>query len=368
MEPFQRGAGPYAVSERETRAILEFFLAHPEIAVVVSLGQGDRPERAGVGADDHVPGADAAIYRQIDEWVESIRGRALATDHESSGRTRVGGAGQLIPEPTANASGPSAPRAVVPGHFAEWAYFQGGAFAIMPAVWLEAPPLPSDAPADSAAMAGDSTDETETAETGDDGEDAKPSPGETDEAPEPRDARAAAWLALLDDVAEREGTTTFVPWHTFDHPTLGSVEIGGVVDAAREYAPRAAIDSLAVEHATILLDVASRLGRVAIRRFEAEPLGAGLHRVTMEVENTGELPTLSMRGADSRRYHQALAEITPGSDATLVDTYSRVPLGRLDPHERRTVEWLVRGTPGATVAARVFTVRAGADRATLTLE
>lgn len=353
MVHVQPGAGRYAASEEETRAILEFFVAHPQIALVVSLSQADRPERPGAGLTSYVPDADQTAYAAIDEWVEASRGRGLETDYESKARTRIGGAGQLLPEPRAHAPGPSEPMAVVPGHFAEWAYFQAGAFTIMPQVWSSAPELEDATEDTTAAARADSVDASESPEpdTGD---------GTTEKA---RDAKGVAWLRVV-DASDPSG---FVGWTAFDHPTLGAVEIGGFAPTPRYHAPQSVIDSLATETATLVTALAAHLGRVRIRALESQALSADLHRVTLTVENTGDLPTLSARGAGARRYHGVLTEISLSAGATLVDTPERVSIGHLAPGERRRVEWLVRGAPGEPVGVRVWTVRAGEDSATLTL-
>lgn len=55
MPKFQPHAGPYSPSEAETIAILEQLVAHPEIGAVITLGQGDRPEKPGVGTGASPP-------------------------------------------------------------------------------------------------------------------------------------------------------------------------------------------------------------------------------------------------------------------------------------------------------------------------
>jgi hypothetical protein len=359
MEHAQPGAGRYAASEAETRAILEFFVAHPEIALVISLSQEDRPERPGAGLASYVPDADQKAYAAIDAWVEASRGSALRAEHTSEARTRIGGAGQLLPAPRAKAPGPSETRAVVPGHFAEWAYFQTGAFTIMPQVWARPP-----APATTTARA-DTT--SSGSAKGADASDGDAAAGTTTPGDEPakkaRDDAGVAWLRHVD----AWGESGFVSWTPFDHPMLGPVEIGGFAAQPRYHAPESAIDSLAAETASLVVALAGHLGRVRVHAFESAALASDLHRVTLTVENAGDLPTLSARGADSGHHHGVLCEISLPPGATLADTPERVAIGHLAPGERRGVEWLVRGSPGASVRAHVWSVRAGAGEATLTL-
>ncbi len=335
MEQLQPGAGPYAASELETIALLEFFVAHPEIAAVVTLGQGDRPERAGAGKGDLVPKADAAVFEALDTLVEKVRGRKLQTDYEPSGETAFGGAGQLLPTASRNAPAPKAPRAIVPGAFVDWAYFQTGAWALSPQVWAHPPHVET--------AAADSAEDTLRKET--------------------RDPVGLAWLEWIDAKA----TGGFVPWRPYEHPTLGTVEIGGFRQSPRYLAPAAALDSLGAQTARLIVRLASRMPSLAIADLQAMPLSDGLYRIQLTVENTGRLPTLSAQADTADIYHPVLAEVRLPERSAFVGSPDRVKLGNLGPGERRTAEWLVRSSPGEAILVRVWSVRGGSASKTVTL-
>ena len=75
-EPHQLGAGRYALSEPESRAVTEFATDHPNIFAWLSLhtfgGVYIRP--AGDKPDKKMDPNDLALFRQIEEWGQTIAG------------------------------------------------------------------------------------------------------------------------------------------------------------------------------------------------------------------------------------------------------------------------------------------------------
>ncbi len=361
LEHVQPHAGPYATSERETVALIEHVLAHPEIAIVIALSQLDRPERPGVEARSHVPDADQTAYASIDTWVEALRGSPLKVDFDSPGSGLFGGAGQLVRSPPPKAKAPPIPRAVVPGRFLDWTYFQSGAFALAPQIWVTAPePVGTSAPVEvsppDGEPDGDDTggEETESTGTADDEADG--------DAPEPRDAAEVAWIAWLDEVAPG----TVQSWTPYQHPTLGDVELGGVAAGPRAFPGEAILDSLATEVTDLVVALSTRLPRVSVS-VASESLTPTLHRVTATIVNAGDLPTMSVQATRTGSYFELMAEISVPATHEIVDGFRRARVGRLDARSRRSVEWLVEGPVGAPVSVDVTSSRAGNATASVRL-
>ena len=334
MEHAQPGAGPFAASELETLALLEFFVGHPEIATVISLSQSDRPERAGVGHSSRVPHADADSYGMLDGELESAFGREIRTDYRSDGDAAFGGAGQLIPRAQKRSPTPTAPRAIVPGLLAEWTYFQAGAWSYMPQVWVSAPPV--------SATSDTTLDSPE---------------------PETRDPIGRAWLEWI-DANTPDG---FAEWSPFDHPTLGPVEVGGFRASPRRIAPPEALDSLATETARFVIALAGEMPSLSIAELRATREAGPLYRLTLTVTNTGKLPTLSVQGVATELYHPILAEARLPAGSEFVGCPDRVKLGKLDAGKRRTAEWLIRSSPGEVITVHAWSVRGGRDTQSVTL-
>ncbi|HKJ95972.1 MAG TPA: M14 family metallopeptidase, partial [Gammaproteobacteria bacterium] len=83
-EPDQPGAGPFPGSEPESRAILEFATAHPNIYAWLNLhtfgGVFIRPRQD--VADTGMDRADLAVYRQLEAWAQSLTGYPLVSGFE----------------------------------------------------------------------------------------------------------------------------------------------------------------------------------------------------------------------------------------------------------------------------------------------
>ncbi|MGD8711116.1 MAG: M14 family metallopeptidase, partial [Ectothiorhodospiraceae bacterium] len=83
-EPEQEGAGPFPASEPESRAIVEFAAARPNLFAWFNLhtfgGVYIRP-RAEV-PDEKMDRSDLALYRQLEAWAEELTGYSMVSGYE----------------------------------------------------------------------------------------------------------------------------------------------------------------------------------------------------------------------------------------------------------------------------------------------
>ncbi len=115
-EPQQAGAGPYPGSAPETRAVLDFATAHPNIMVWLNLHTfggvlirplGDKP-------DAKMNAGDLAIFEQVEAWM---------TEH--TGYACVSGFHEFLYEPDKP----------IHGDLSDYAYHQRGALAYVVELW-----------------------------------------------------------------------------------------------------------------------------------------------------------------------------------------------------------------------------------------
>jgi murein tripeptide amidase MpaA len=186
---------------------------------------------------------------------------------------------------------------------------------------------------------------------------------------------ASAWLWGFHPVEDelkllRWNDTTldgkgFVPWHTFDHPQLGKVEIGGWDEVGVFYnAPRDRIEKEVAPHTEWLIFYGLALPRLAIRSVSAEAAGKDLWRVRAVLENTGWLPTNgSQQALDRKAVGEVVAEIALPPSAHLVGGISRKALGQLAGRneQRSTATWwgFHPGTPDRALAEWMVAAPAG---------
>ena len=180
--------------------------------------------------------------------------------------------------------------------------------------------------------------------------------------------------------------SAFVPWHRFDHPQLGKVEIGGWdVVGALYSAPWDRVEKEVAPHTEWLVEDGLSLPRLAVRTLAAEPAGKELWRVRLVVENTGWLPTNgSQQALDRKAVGDTVAELALPSGAHLVSGEARRALGQLAGRneqrstatwwgyrpgtpDRALAEWIVAAPAGTKLSVVASHPRAGTARAEVVL-
>lgn len=193
-------------------------------------------------------------------------------------------------------------------------------------------------------------------------------------------------LALLRWNDAQAGSPAFVPWHAYDHPQLGKVEIGGWDKVGAFFnVPFDRLEKEVSPHTEWLIFHALALPRLAVRSLTAQPAGADLWRVRLVVENTGWLPTNgSQQALDRHAVGEVLAELALPPGARLTDGEARKALGQLAGRneqrststwwsykpgtpDRALAEWLVAAPAGTKLTVTSRHDRAGTVRAELVL-
>ena len=143
----------------------------------------------------------------------------------------------------------------------------------------------------------------------------------------------------------------FVKWRRFEHPQLGPVEIGGF-DLIRYYynVPFDRLEKEVAPHSEWLVRLGLATPRIAVRSFEAAPVGANLWRLRLVVENTGWLPTNgSQQALDQLAVGAVTAELSLPAGVKLVEGAASRSLGQLAGRsiQRSTASWwgYTPGTP-----------------------
>lgn len=167
--------------------------------------------------------------------------------------------------------------------------------------------------------------------------------------PKPKDSAGAdpkqkALVAFSDQVLQGKG---FLPWKAATHPTLGAVEIGGMVPFADTTPPPQMIKSLLEGQVPWLLQLAGKLPRLKIASTKVEPRGAGVYAVTMWVENTGALPFPTAMGKKNQHVGPAVVTLD-GKGITFLSGRKRTAISEVDAGRSVKLQWLVHA-PGRGV-------------------
>ncbi|MBI3929567.1 MAG: hypothetical protein HY319_28760 [Armatimonadetes bacterium] len=349
-EKEQTGAGPYPLSEPETRAVADFFRTHPNLCCSVSChtfgGLILRPYSS--YPDDRLPPEDLVLYSELGRRAEELTGYKCITGYQGFHR---------VVRP-------------IRGGMTDWAYDQMGLLSFDMVLW--------------------SLGRTVGLEVSD----------PTRFLKERSEVENLAILRWLDREVSGRG---FTPWKPFPHPQLGPVEIGGWNQMITFFNPPPGqfLREETEKYARFVLGLAAACPRLVVRRLEEEVLGwtsasrrkepavaepflspkglapvasapdtadggaaRPLRKVVLELENEGYLPTwVTWRALDLGVVQQTevYIEADEGTDVVLGDRLA--PVGHLagtgtvhcrhrtdaiwfqggSEDQRRRLEWLVRG-------------------------
>jgi hypothetical protein len=278
----QPGAGPFATSEPESRAIVEFASAHPEIFAWVNLhtfgGVVIRP--LGHGPDSKMNQEDLAIFRQLEAWMTQF-----------TGYPTVSGYDEFLYEPDKP----------LRGDLSDYAYNQRGALSVVVELWDLFKRLGMERPAKFVHY-------YERASRSD-----------------------LENLARWDK--EHNGGRIFVPWRTFMHPQLGAVEVGGID-------PRIGIWNPSLPELAAVCDGQSaaflRIAALAPALSMAAPTitligNSDIRRVELRIENHGYLATYGIPSAKNLDFNEPVYAKLRAIGCELVDLgQAHQVIGHLD--------------------------------------
>jgi murein tripeptide amidase MpaA len=332
QENEQVGAGPYPVSEPESRNLVDFIVRHPNLTGVVTFhtysGVILRPydDRS----DEEMPAEDLWTFKKIGEKGTALTGYPnVSTYHDFRYH----------------------PKTVTTGGFDTWMYDHMGMFSWTVEIW---------APMRQAGI---------------------------------KDYKFIDWYRehpLEDDLKlmkwndEALGGKAYVNWYPFDHPQLGRVELGGW-DAYNSWV-NPPLEFLEKEVALFPDWIVWHLlisPRLALHQVEVKPLGEAAYRLRLVVENTGWLPTyVTKKAVDKKVSRGVICEIELPEGATLQAGKVREDLAQLEgrayksamadggeggTEDRLKVEWVVNAPNGGKVKLVARHDRAGVVRAEVEL-
>ena len=331
----QQGSGPYPSSEPEVRTIMQAvierpnicaYFAHHTFSAVILRPYDDR-------ADDQFPTEDLRIYNEIGKHATAITGyKHVSVFHEFR----------------------YDPKDVISGAADMWAYEHVGLFGWTTEFWS---PIPKAGITDYHLVNWFA------------------------------DHPIADDLALLkwsDEAIDGQG---YVDWYPFEHPQLGSVELGGW-DWFNVWgnAPTELMEAEIAPHSDFEIWTALVTPRLRVQLADARRLGGSTWLVRVAVENDGWLPTnVTVKAKEKKLVDGVVARIELPDGARLVSGTERVELGQLagrnrarsmledfgsanDPTaDRAKAEWTVDAPDGTEVEIVVRHARAGVVRTKLTL-
>ncbi len=280
-EDQQVGAGYFPGSEPETRALLDFVSAHPNIFTWVNFHTfggvflrplGDKP-------DHEMDQEDLAVYRQVEAWAKEFTGYPM-----------VSGFHEFQYEPGVP----------VRGVLTDYAYHQRGCLAYGVELW------------DIFTQIG-MTKRKKFIENY-------------------SEMSRADVLALAQwDRRENHGRV-FTPWRAVTHPQIGAVEIGGLDLRVGVSNPSyEKLGEVLNQHSAAFLRVAALSPRVSVTVRKQEKLAGGMTRIELCVTNHGYLGTHGISSAKALPHVEPLRLTVAGEGVRLAAPGEAVTqIGHLD--------------------------------------
>ena len=360
-EQHAQDAGVFPTDEPETRALCDFVLGHPELALVVVYDGQDSLVGEVKGVADDAPN----VKRIPPEGVLESDAKLL---NELGKRYRKATEGEVKAE-----GGDK-------GTFSRWCYEQRGLLALSAALWdipLEEKKKDEkkednqeeeqgenegavgagdeEKPAQAAAEAEKKPDEAQKAEEKPEGDEKKKD--KKDDEPKPSDdAKRLKWI----DAAGAGEAWRFVPWTPFEHTELGPVEIGGLAPFARLEPPATESGAIAQKHLDWFLTLGELLPRVQIAECTRERLGEGLQRVTAVIQNDSYLPLLSRSARRTETIRPAKVRLVlPEAGKRVGGNVQEFCTDLPGSGGRAEYKWLVQGPDAMEIAVTVETTHAG---------
>lgn len=190
-------------------------------------------------------------------------------------------------------------------------------------------------------------------------------------------------VALYKWAKETWGNEGYVDWYEYDHPQLGTVELGGW-NWAYTWAnvPEKFLEREVAPFTNWFLWTALISPLLAERKITVEPLGGDNYRVRLVLENTGYLPTYVTKKAIERQIRGVLCEVELPDGATMIEGEMRQDLGQLEGYaykdaflnpkqdstkERVTVDWVIYAPNGGKMKIVSRHDRAGIVRSEIDL-
>lgn len=293
---FVPGAGEYAVSEKETRALLDLLFDKFNIYSVVTFGPVNN---LSTPVQSNPSGLSKRI---ITSWYPAD---AAANALVSTKYNKIIGA-KDAPKTKAES-----------GDFSEWGYFHFGRFSFStPGWWV--PTVKADTAKKQKALS--------------------------------RNDATAAYLRWAD--AENI-TNTFTNWTVVNHPDFPgqTVEVGGVDPFVLENPPYKMVDGIVKKHTDFLVELAEMSPKLELVGLKTEKVGEGFTRITVKVFNAGSLPTLTGVGERSYFLQKILVSLKLGTSQSILSGTKANLLNSIPGQGFEELTWLVKGSGKTTISA-----------------
>ncbi|HLD53953.1 MAG TPA: M14 family metallopeptidase [Sediminibacterium sp.] len=149
----------------------------------------------------------------------------------------------------------------------------------------------------------------------------------------------------------QQGLNHFNEWKTVQHPDYPGqvVQVGGIDPFVMMNPPYKMVNEIAQKHTDFLTKLTYLKPQVVVQKVETKKLSNGLTKITIDVANTGMLPTHS-KFADRNYFVKRLKVALQLTDKQqLIGGQKLTLINNMEPHTMQQFSWIVKGTGSITV-------------------
>ena len=292
---FTQGSGEFAVSEKESRALLDYLFEQFNVYAVVSFGSNNNLSAP------YSYNAQSANQPLIGSWLQQdVKVDSMVADLYNKTVS-------MKDAPKSTAAG---------GDFLSWAYYHYGRYSFSTPGWW----VPKTKP--------DSTK------------------GEKAFSVEDLSANYLRW-------ASQQGISSFTDWKTIQHPDFPGqkVEVGGVDPFVMINPPYKLVPELIKKHANFLVKLAAAQPELDIVNINTEKVGGGLTRITLDIINKGALASHSKLGERSYWVKRINVKVNSSGNQSVISGKKIQTLNSLEGNGSQKLTWLIKGTGKLTIEA-----------------
>lgn len=144
----------------------------------------------------------------------------------------------------------------------------------------------------------------------------------------------------------------FVNWEKIDHPDFKNqrLEVGGVKPFVMDNPPFSKVDSIAIEHTDFILKLAQQQPKLEFHNLKVEALKGGLKRITVDLLNNANLPTHSELGERSRWLRKIRIDLDSTKDNIIAGNKIEL-VTKMKAFETKSLSWIVKGSGNVNLKA-----------------
>ena len=292
---FTQGSGEFAVSEKETRALLDYLFDQFNVFAVVSFGSNNNL------SSPYTYNAATANQPLIGSWLQQdVKVDSMVSDLYN----------KTVSMKDAHKS------TATGGDFLSWAYYHYGRYSFSTPGWWVPKTKPDSTKGEKAFTVEDAT------------------------------ANYLRW-------ASQQGIASFTDWKAIQHPDFPGqkVEVGGVDPFVMINPPYKLVPDLVKKHTNFLVKLAAAQPELDIINVNTEKVGGGLTRITVDIINKGALAAHSKLGERSYWVKRINVKVISSGNQSVISGKKIQVLNSLEGYSSQKLTWLIKGTGKLTIEA-----------------